>query len=177
MEIIEGGIEAQTRQVLTNLKIAIEESGARVTYDDLPKILADPNQLNLLFQNLVANAIKYRREEPPEIRITAQNQKTEWIFCVEDNGIGFEPDQSGRVFMIFQRLHTQEEFSGLGIGLAICKKIVERHGGRIWAESLPGHGSRFYFTLPAEAKMAGIDIILSPNKMIIPARTWTSERP
>jgi PAS domain S-box-containing protein len=164
-------------QVLTNLKIAIEESGARVTYDGLPTILADPNQLNLLFQNLVANAIKYRREEPPEIRITVQNEKTEWIFCVEDNGIGFEPDQSGRVFMIFQRLHTQEEFSGLGIGLAICKKIVERHGGRIWAESLPGHGSRFYFTLPAEAKMAGIDIILSPNKMIIPARTWTSERP
>ncbi len=147
-------------QVLTDLKIAIEESGARVTYDDLPTILADPNQLNLLFQNLVANAIKYRREDPPEIRITAENQNEEWTFCIADNGIGFEPEQARRIFMIFQRLHTEEEFAGLGIGLAICKKIVERHGGRIWAESQPGQGSRFYFTLPAEANMAGLDFNL-----------------
>jgi PAS domain S-box-containing protein len=131
----------------------IEEAGARVTHDELPEVIADPAQLAELFKDLVANAIKFRRDEPPHIHVSAARADTAWIFSVRDNGIGIDPEHTGRIFRLFQRLHTQDRYPGTGIGLAIAKKIVERHGGRIWVESMPSMGSTFHFTLsvrPAE---------------------------
>jgi two-component system, chemotaxis family, sensor kinase Cph1 len=110
---------------------------------------ADGNQLVQLFQNLIGNAIKYRNpDQPPRIKITTREQEAEWEFLVGDNGVGFDPQHAQRIFQIFQRLHTSREYPGTGIGLAICKKIVEHHGGRIWVETEPGRGSSFFFTLP-----------------------------
>jgi PAS domain S-box-containing protein len=134
-------------RALANLEGAIEESGASVKYDGLPTVPCDASQLTQLFQNLVGNAIKYRGEEPPHISVEANANGKEWIFSVQDNGIGIDPQYYDRIFTIFQRLHTRQEYPGTGIGLAICKKIVERHGGRIWVESQPGSGSAFYFTM------------------------------
>lgn len=134
--------------VLADLNVALQESGAVVTHAALPSVRADATQLMQLFQNLIANAIKFRGERPPEIRVGAERGAGEWVFSVRDNGIGIEPQYFERVFGVFQRLHTRREYPGTGIGLAICKKIVERHGGRIWVESQPGQGSTFYFTLP-----------------------------
>lgn len=137
-------------QAADNLKIAIEESHAEITHGELPVVIADEMQLMQLLQNLIGNAIKFRKkEQPPRIHVSAERNGTQWIFAVRDNGIGIDPAQFGRIFMIFQRLHTHEEYPGTGIGLAVCKKIVERHGGRIWVESQPGEGSAFYFALPA----------------------------
>jgi PAS domain S-box-containing protein len=136
-------------RALGNLQAALEESGAEVMYDELPLVTADRNQLVQLFQNLVENAVKYRKPaEPPRIHIAATEKEGAWEFRVTDNGIGIAPEYGERIFEIFQRLHTIGEYPGTGIGLAICKKIVERHGGRIWVESEPGTGSDFYFTLP-----------------------------
>jgi light-regulated signal transduction histidine kinase (bacteriophytochrome) len=142
-------------QALANLQVAIEESGAAVTHDPLPTVIADATQLTQLFQNLIGNAVKFRGEQPPRIHISAHRQSAienresnEWTFSVQDNGIGIDPEYHDRIFMIFQRLHTREEYPGTGIGLAVCKKIVERHNGRIWVESQPGKGSTFYFTIP-----------------------------
>ncbi len=126
-----------------NLQVAIEESGAVVTYDDLPTVKGDFSQLSRLFQNLVSNAIKFRTEEAPRIYVSAERKGDEWVFSVRDNGIGIDPENAGRIFIIFQRLHGRDEYSGTGIGLAICKKIVERHGGHIWVESETGKGSTF----------------------------------
>lgn len=133
---------------LANLTMAISESNARIILSELPIVLGDSTQLVQLFQNLIGNSIKYRSSEPPLIKIEVQLQEREWLFLVQDNGIGFDPKHRERVFLIFQRLHTREEYPGTGIGLAVCKKIVERHGGRIWVESSVGMGSTFYFTIP-----------------------------
>lgn len=137
-------------RVLANLSIAIEESEAVVMYDALPTVLADEVQLSQLFQNLIGNAIKFRGEATPKIQVGAERKDGEWLFWVRDNGIGIAPEYYHRLFMIFQRLHSRDEYPGTGIGLAICKKIVERHGGRIWVESVgvPGKGTTFYFSLP-----------------------------
>jgi len=138
-------------QVCINLSVAIEENNAMVTHDELPIVMADETQLVQLFQNLINNAIKFHSEEPPRIHVSAEKNKKEWIFSVLDNGKGIDPQYHDRIFVIFQRLEGKGEYPGTGIGLAICKKIIERHGGRIWVESEPGKGSTFYFTLPARS--------------------------
>ncbi|WIM06288.1 MAG: ATP-binding protein [Candidatus Nitricoxidivorans perseverans] len=133
---------------LANLAIAIRESGAVITRDPLPAVIADPIQLTQLFQNLVGNAIKFRKPgDAPRIHVGARRINDGWEFSVRDNGIGISPEYFDRVFVIFQRLHAKEEYPGTGIGLALCKKIVERHGGRIWVASRPGDGATFLFTI------------------------------
>jgi chemotaxis family two-component system sensor kinase Cph1 len=134
---------------LALLRGGIEESGAKITADAMPTVLGDGTQLAQLFQNLIGNAIKFRSERPPEIHVGARRDRESWLFWVKDNGIGLNPQFADRVFVIFQRLHGREKYPGTGIGLAICKKIVERHGGRIWVESQAGEGATFFFTLPA----------------------------
>ena len=135
---------------LANLGVAIAESGAVVTHDVLPVVDADPTQLAQVFQNLIGNAIKFRGERAPVIHIGVGTSPEQWTLSVTDNGIGIDPQYFERVFVVFQRLHTRTEYQGTGIGLAICKKIVERHGGRIWVESAPGAGTAFRFTLPTK---------------------------
>jgi PAS domain S-box-containing protein len=135
-------------RALANLKLAMEDSQAVVTSDDLSVVEGDITQLGQLFQNLVGNAIKFRSEEAPRIHISARKESRYWVIGVRDNGIGIDPSYFQRIFVIFQRLHGKSEYPGTGIGLAICKKIVERHGGRIWVESEPGKGTAFYFTIP-----------------------------
>ena len=131
-----------------NLQLLIEESRGVVTNDTLPTVSADAAQLAQLFQNLIANALKFRGEEPPRVHVSAMQEGDEWVFSVRDNGIGFEPEHAERIFIMFQRLNPRSEYEGTGIGLAISKSIVERHGGGIRAESVPGEGSTFYFTVP-----------------------------
>ncbi|HLZ35047.1 MAG TPA: ATP-binding protein [Nitrospira sp.] len=138
--------------VLSTLRLTIEENHAVVTHDALPKVTADGGQLGQLFQNLVSNAVKFHGAEPPRVHVSAEPRNHEWLFSVRDNGIGVDPQYADRIFVIFQRLHDREEYPGTGIGLALCKKIVERHGGRIWVESQPGRGATFYFTISVEQK-------------------------
>jgi len=140
--------EIVVKEALANLMVAIEESAAVVTRDALPTVNGDLTQLRQLFQNLIGNALKFRGERPSKIHIGAALKHGEWQFSVADNGIGMEPQFFERVFMVFQRLHTRREYQGTGIGLAICKKVVERHGGRIWVESEPDQGATFHFTIP-----------------------------
>jgi light-regulated signal transduction histidine kinase (bacteriophytochrome) len=133
---------------LGDLQAVIAETGAEVTHDPMPTVAADATQLGQVFQNIIANALKFRSAEPPRIHISARCDGAFWTLGVADNGIGIDPQYSDRIFALFQRLHTREEYPGTGIGLAVCKKIVERHGGRIWVESQPGRGSTFSFTIP-----------------------------
>jgi len=133
---------------IADLRVAIDESGARVTSGPLPVVMADAMQLAQLFRNLLGNAIKFRGSAPPQVHIEAESVDAGWRFAVRDNGIGIAPEYFDRIFVLFQRLHGRREYPGTGIGLALCKKIVERHGGRIWVESVPGSGSVFRFTLP-----------------------------
>ncbi len=135
-------------EALANLAKVIEDTGARVTCDPLPQVTADFAQVVQLFQNLIGNALKYRSDRPPRIHGSAQCQGRLWLFSIRDNGIGIEPQYQDRIFVIFQRLHGLGEYSGTGIGLAVCKRIVERHGGSLWVESVYGQGSTFCFTLP-----------------------------
>lgn len=134
--------------VVLELRPTIEESRARVTRGRLPKVTADPLQLGRVFQNLIANGLKFHGEKAPRVHVDAEALADTWLFSVKDNGIGIPPDQFDRIFRIFQRLHSQSEYPGTGIGLAICKRIVERHSGRIWVESAAGEGTTFYFTIP-----------------------------
>jgi len=136
------------------LRSAIQESGAAVSHGELPVIAADRSQLLQVLQNLIANGIKFRGKEPPAISVGAEKQDGEWQFTVTDNGIGIATEHQELIFVIFQRLHTRTEYAGNGIGLAICKKIIENHGGRIWVESRLGQGSTFKFTLPIRAPEA-----------------------
>ncbi|NEO92001.1 MAG: PAS domain S-box protein [Moorea sp. SIO3G5] len=140
--------EVVLNRVLDNLNVTIIESDAIVTYDSLPVVMGDDIQLSQLLQNLIGNAIKFRSQELPRVHISAELKGKEWIFSVRDNGIGIEPEYFERIFTIFQRLHTRREYPGTGIGLAVCKKIVERHGGKIWVESELGVGTTFYFSIP-----------------------------
>jgi PAS domain S-box-containing protein len=154
-ELVTTSSEGALARAMINLRGAIEESGALVTHDPLPSVMADEMQLTQLFQNLLGNAIKYRRAEVPGVHIAArQNGSKKWIFSVQDNGLGIEPQYFERIFGMFQRLHGREEFSGTGMGLAICKKIVERHGGDISVESTIGQGSTFRFPMTAVEKAA-----------------------
>ena len=133
---------------MNNLQALIADSNAQVECQELPMVICDGAQLVQLFENLIGNAVKYRRHKAPQVEISAQQQDHDWVFCVADNGIGIDAANYDKVFDIFKRLHTRDEYPGTGIGLAICRKIVERHGGSIWVESEQGRGSRFYFRLP-----------------------------
>jgi two-component system, sensor histidine kinase and response regulator len=135
-------------QVLHLLEPAFRESGAKILFDHLPVVMANRTQLQQVFQNLIANAIKFRGAEPAQIEVSAKEEGGAWQFSVHDNGIGIAPEHHDSIFVIFQRLHTRQEYPGNGIGLSICKKIIERHGGRIWVNSEPG-GTTFTFTIPA----------------------------
>jgi PAS domain S-box-containing protein len=137
-------------KALANLKAAIEESGAVVTHDPMPTLSVDGIQIIQLLQNLIGNAIKFRGTEPPKIHVGLEDKGENWLLYVRDNGIGLDMQFKDRIFIIFQRLHTKGEYPGTGIGLAVCKRIVERHGGRIWVESEPGKGTTFFFTIPKE---------------------------
>jgi light-regulated signal transduction histidine kinase (bacteriophytochrome) len=140
--------ELMLNLVLSGLELYIKENKARVSHSPLPKVMVDNTQLAQVFQNLISNGIKFHGEEAPKIHISAKKKASEWLFSVKDKGIGIDPQYSEKIFEVFKRLHKKEEYPGTGIGLAICKKIVERHGGRIWVESELGKGSTFYFTLP-----------------------------
>ncbi len=136
--------------VLQTLAAAIQESGAVISHPNLPAVWADRTQMAQLFQNLIGNAIKFRGKEPLAISVQAERKNENWLFSVKDNGIGIAPEYADNIFVVFQRLHTRTEYPGNGIGLAICKKIVERCGGKIWVESQPGAGATFKFTLPLQ---------------------------
>lgn len=142
-------LEKILQQVLFNLEIQIQEANIAITHDPLPTIIANKTQMLQLLQNLISNAIKFRREESPKIHLSAKQEATSWVIQVSDNGIGIEPELTEKIFDIFQRLHTREEYSGTGIGLAICKKIVQKHRGEIWVSSESGVGSTFSFSIPS----------------------------
>lgn len=143
---------------LEALKILAAEAHARIERQPLPEVIGDRDRLALVFQNLIGNSLKYRSEKVPEIRIAVEEQASEWLFSVRDNGIGFDPAYAERIFGVFKRLHSNEKYPGTGIGLSIAQKIIVREGGRIWAESQPGQGATFYFTIPRVAAPASLEL-------------------
>jgi PAS domain S-box-containing protein len=147
-------VDAALRRALTNVRAAVEEASATISYENLPTVDADEMQLAQLFQNLLGNALKFRSASVPRIGISCIERENEYEFAVADNGIGIEPQYFERIFMVFQRLHSKGEYPGTGIGLAICKKVVERHRGKIWVTSQPGEGTTFHFTLPKHKEAA-----------------------
>lgn len=148
-------METVLQDVIASLKVSIEETKTKITHEPLPLIQADRVQMNQVLQNLISNAIKFRREEPPRIDIKVAKGAKEWVFSVADNGIGIDPQLFDRLFILFQRLQPREKYPGTGIGLAVAKKVVQRHGGRIWVESQPGQGSTFFFTIPRRGGIGG----------------------
>jgi signal transduction histidine kinase/HAMP domain-containing protein len=146
--LISADINNILKGTLNDIQPLVREKQAEITFDPLPTLKVNPHQMGQLLQNLITNAIKFHRDQPPRIHLSARQEGREWVVAVRDHGIGFDPQHAERLFKVFQRLHTKEEYPGTGIGLAICKKIVERHGGRIWPESEPGKGATFYFTIP-----------------------------
>ena len=143
------GLDAVLADAQDNLQVKIEESDAAISAGELPTVEGDASQLRQVFQNLLDNAIEYSGDEPPRIHVDAERRDGEWLVSVADEGIGIETANQDGVFEVFQRLHSREEHEGTGIGLALCERIVERHGGDIWVESEPGEGATFFFTLPA----------------------------
>ncbi len=141
-------LETVLNNVLSNLTVSIKESNTHITHDPLPTVMADRSQMMQVFQNLIANAIKFHGKKPPKIHITTQKGEKEWKFAVTDNGMGIDPEYQKQIFEIFKRLHTRAEYPGSGIGLSVSQKIIKRHNGRIWVDSEPGKGSTFYFTIP-----------------------------
>jgi signal transduction histidine kinase len=158
------------QEVLQILASAIRESGAAVVCADLPVVWADRTQIAQVFQNLIANAIKFHGTEPPKISVRAEKQEKEWLFTVRDNGIGIAAESAENIFVVFQRLHARTEYPGNGIGLSICKKIIERSGGRIWVESEAGRGSAFNFTLPLHGTGEDADNDHDPDKKSVDER-------
>jgi signal transduction histidine kinase len=146
-DLAPASLESALERATGNLALVLEESGANLWREPLPQVMGDENQLTRLFQNLLSNAVKFRAEAAPDIRVAAVDRGQEWLVSVSDNGIGIDPKYSERIFAAFQRLHGQSEYPGSGIGLTLCKRIVERHGGRIWVESAPGRGATFFFSL------------------------------
>jgi PAS domain S-box-containing protein len=148
-------LDEDLETALTQLDGAIQESGASVTHDPMPTLAVDRGQMVRLFQNLIGNAVKYRkRDQPAKVHVSAEQKGAEWVISIRDNGIGFDPQQESNIFAPFKRLHTEEEYPGTGVGLAICRRIVQAQGGRIWAESVPGEGATFSFTLPVKSLAA-----------------------
>jgi len=145
------------RNAVENLKILIEESGAQVQMEELPELVGDELQITQVFQNLISNGIKFNQSASPKVTIRAQEGQRERVFAVEDNGIGIRPEAKERIFTIYQRLHTQDEFPGAGVGLTICKRIIQRHYGTIWVESKPGEGSTFFFSIPKKISDKNFD--------------------
>jgi light-regulated signal transduction histidine kinase (bacteriophytochrome) len=141
--------EALLEHTARDLRLMLEEQQAEMTHDPLPKVRGNDKQLGLVFQNLLSNALKFCGSASPWIHVSARQEGPCWVLSVRDNGIGLDSRQSERIFQVFQRLHTPQEYPGTGIGLAICKKVIERHGGRIWVESKVGKGATFFFSLPA----------------------------
>jgi len=140
--------EQELAAAIAGLQKSIDETAAVITHDGLPAILADAAQIRKLFHNLISNALTFRSLDVPAVHIRSEEGKSEWEFAVRDNGVGLDPQYGNRIFLLFQRLHTRAERPGAGVGLAVAKKIVERHGGRIWVESEPGKGATFHFTIP-----------------------------
>lgn len=147
-------LESVIDDARTDLQVRIEESNAEITTDDLPPVEGDASQLRQLFQNLLSNAIEYSGDESPRIHISAEQRGTEQVISVADEGIGIESDDQKRIFEIFQRLHTTDEHAGSGIGLALCRRIAERHGGEIWADSDFGDGATFSFSIPTSGELS-----------------------
>jgi light-regulated signal transduction histidine kinase (bacteriophytochrome) len=141
--------EVLFQQSLDSLALSVEESRVELTHDPLPTLLGDPSRVQQLFENLIGNALKFHGPEPLQVHVSARREGPDWIFSVRDNGIGIDPHHFEQIFQIFQRLHSKELYPGTGIGLAICKRVVEGLQGRIWVESEPGKGATFQFTLPA----------------------------
>ena len=145
-------LDEDLEAALTHLDQAIKDSGASVTHDPMPTLSVDRGQMVRLFQNLIGNAVKYRKPgQSSNVHISAEQRGAEWVISIRDNGIGFDPKYASTIFAPFKRLHTAEEYPGTGVGLAICRRIVQAQGGRIWAESVPGEGTTFFFTLPVES--------------------------
>ncbi len=155
LELVPTRTEAVVAEVLEGLAVTIRETAAEITWDPLPMVQADTTQVGQLFQNLLSNALKYRSEQAPRVHIGVERQDQRWQFAVRDNGIGIDPAYAKRIFLVFQRLHTRDEYPGTGIGLALCQKIVERHGGQLTVESQVGQGATFSFTLPAVERWDG----------------------